>query len=144
MPMPIAWDPEWEAAAFIKYKVEQALGSDVSGCFFGVIPQEAGLPAVRMSFFMRRNEMFNSTYITMSRLRGQVLAIVPDVGGGTAQDLSQRIAAALHQASGTAPGSVANVIACTYLEPLTMTEIDRGQTVRHAGGIYELLLQVAP
>lgn len=142
--MPIAWDPEWEAAAFIKHKVEDALGSDISGCFLGVIPQEADLPAVRMSFFMRRNEMYNSTAIVMSRIRGQVLAVVPDVGGGTAQDLSYRIANALHEASGTAPGSVANVLACTYLEPLTMTEIDRGATVRHAGGVYELLLQVAP
>lgn len=140
MPMPITWDPEAEAFAHIKGRLDAALGGPKA--YLGLIPQEQSLPAVRCSFFMRRNQMTNGQDITMSTLRGNVLAVAPTLA--VVQDLSQQIAGILHKASGNVAGSQAYLIACTYLEPLSMTEGDRASIVRHMGGVYELILQVAP
>jgi hypothetical protein len=135
--------PEYEAAAFLKDKIETALGGSISGAFLDLIPQEAALPAVRFSFMSRDNTMTNGQAIVISRLRAQVLAVA--VGEpGDVEPIATSLVNALHKSSGLAPGGLATVLACTFLEPLTMTERDRGGSiVRHGGGVFEVVLQVA-
>ena len=127
---------ELEAGRWIKKQIREHANLEA---YMHVIPEQSGLPAVRWQVQWRDNVRVVAQHIIMTRLRVQVTVTIK---GESAADLVahvENIETALHRQNGET--GKARSLACTYLEPYTYTENEGGDVYRHAGGVYEILVQ---
>lgn len=135
--------PELEGGKWIKAQVEAACGNKIHGAFLDVIPENVDFPAVRYEVYVRQDVRTVAQHIVWTRVVFRVyVTIMGEVINDRFLNAARLLHAGLHKQSGET--DAARIVACTRLESFNMTEVLHSQTFRHAGGLYELLIQGLP
>lgn len=132
-------DEIFPAAKWIRAQVGN-LGGTISGAFLDVIPENAGLPAVRYHVQAPQDITVVSGTRVMTRILWLVVVVRQGLEVAPLVPIANALDAALHEQNGVADGYR---IECVRQEPFNMMEPDdSGVQMRHAGGIYRTI--VAP
>ena len=135
---------ELEAGRWIKATLQA--DSDFPA-YLNVIPNGVDLPAFRYQCQRRNDVRTVNQHIAMSVYHFLVVATTqgesqPETGPHGAVTLEEYITDTLHRASGQT--SKARILACTRTETYTDQENVGGDSIFHAGGIFEVLVMGLP
>jgi len=133
---------ELEGGKWIKSQVETACGDTINGAFLDLIPENVDFPAVRFEVYTREDVRTIAQHIVFSKVTFRVYVTTQGEVIKEMVGIAEDIHGALHQQRGET--SAARILACTRLEPYGNTERSGAEVFRHAGGLYELLIQGLP
>lgn len=123
---------ELHVAEWLKTKIEAGTGLDA---FFGAIPEEETLPAVRFQVMARNDVRGVGTVRIITQLDWLVAVVNSGLGLVPLVTPADQIDSALHDQSGAT--ATISVLSCVRIEPFTLLEQeDSGVYYRHAGGLY--------
>jgi hypothetical protein len=135
---------ELEAGRWLKSVVEPATGLNA---YLDIIPEDQDLPAIRFQVQRRsttqpipQTVIFSTfVFLVVVTIRGERL--VTDAGLDVPSIVADMIAA-LHKADGETDKAIIN--ACTYTESYGQSEGNGPDMFRHAGGMFEIIVQGKP
>jgi hypothetical protein len=129
---------ELEAGRWIKSQVQ---AESSLGAYLDVIPEGTDFPAIRYEVYVPGVDLrLIDQHIVLTKVMFRVYVTIQ--GERITQSFIQAAAdihAALHRQRGET--SNARIIACTRNSTYTRTENAGAEVFRHAGGLYELLVQ---
>lgn len=134
---------ELATAEWIVSQVENdaTLASAGVHAYNGVIPDEAGLPAVRFHVQGRLDTRGASTPAAriMTTIDWLIVLVREGLGIAALVPLANALDGALHDKSGST--TAVQILKCVRLEPFTLLDIgDTGLQYRHAGGLYRTIV----
>lgn len=130
---------EWIVA---KIESDATIMASISGAYFGIIPPDVSLPAVRFHVQVPHDVRGAGTPAQRIMTRLDWLIAVVTEGRALAQlvTIADRLDLLLNNVNGVT--STLRVLSCVRLEPFSMfEEEDTPVGYRHAGGIYRTIVQ---
>lgn len=131
----------WTDAWIVAYlEADATLTGLMNGVYSELIPQEIALPAIRFHLQGPNYDVKGvSAGRIMSRLRYLVVAVGEGESFGPLVPIADRIDELLTDAQGSNSG--VNILSVERVEPWTMVEVVDGVHWRHAGGLYDFVVQ---